>query len=258
MEQFFFDLGYGELILLFAGGALAGFVDSIAGGGGIITVPLFLSVGLPPHLALGTNKLQASFGSLTASLRYRRGGLVSFRTLIEGILFTLIGAILGTVAIQLISAAFLNLIIPFLLLAVFLYTLFSPRLGEIDVESRLDPKLFFLLFGLLLGFYDGFFGPGTGSFWTIALAAVAGYNLKRATATTKVMNFTSNIVSLSVFLIGGKVIFGLGLLMGGAQLMGAWLGTHMVITRGTRFIRFFFLIVVAATIINLFIRRFGA
>jgi uncharacterized protein len=245
-----------QLLLLIAGGFFAGFVDSIAGGGGIITVPLFLAAGLPPHLALGTNKLQASFGSLTAALRYRKGGLVSFRALLPGILYTFTGAALGTLAIQLISADFLNLFIPFLLLIVFLYTLSSPRLGEIDVEARISAKPFFALFGLSLGFYDGFFGPGTGSFWTIALAALAGYNLRRATAATKVMNFTSNIVSLSVFILGGKVIYSLGIMMGGGQLAGAWLGSHLVLNRGTRFIRLFFLLVVAVTIAKLFVDRF--
>ena len=250
------DIALHQLLLLIAGGFLAGFVDSIAGGGGIITLPLFLAAGLPPHLALGTNKLQASFGSLTAALRYRKGGLVSFRALLPGILHTLAGAALGTFAIQRIPADFLNLFIPFLLLSVFLYTLFSPRLGEIDVEARISTKPFFILFGLSLGFYDGFFGPGTGSFWTIALASLAGYNLRRATAATKVMNFTSNIVSLSVFILGGKVLYTLGLLMGGGQLAGAWLGSHLVLNRGTRFIRLFFLLVVAATIAKLFADRF--
>ena len=250
------DLSLIDLGLLVVGALFAGFVDSIAGGGGIITVPLLLSVGIPPHLALGTNKLQASFGSLTASLRYRHGGLVAFRPLAMGIMFTFAGAAAGTVAIQLIAAGFLARLIPFLLLGVFLYTLFSPRLGELDVEARISPLPFFALAGLGIGFYDGFFGPGTGSFWTIALASLAGYNLKRATATTKVMNFTSNIVSLCVFIAGGKVLFLLGIMMGAGQLAGAWLGTHLVLSRGTRFIRVFFLIVVAATIMNLFLKNF--
>jgi uncharacterized protein len=245
-----------QVLLLVAGGFFAGFVDSIAGGGGIITLPLFLSAGIPPHMALGTNKLQASFGSLTASLRYRHSGLISFRTLKTGIFFTFLGAALGTAAIQRIPADFLNMVLPVLLLGVFLYTLLSPRMGELDVEARMPVFSFYIIFGLAIGFYDGFFGPGTGSFWTIALATLLGMNLKRATATTKVMNFTSNIVSLSVFILGGNVIFLLGILMGLGQLSGAWLGTHLVVKNGTRFVRTIFLIVVAATIANLLVRRF--
>ncbi|WP_319560528.1 TSUP family transporter [Marispirochaeta sp.] len=245
-----------QVLLLVAGGFFAGFVDSIAGGGGIITLPLFLSAGIPPHMTLGTNKLQASFGSLTASLRYRHSGLISFRTLKTGIFFTFLGAALGTAAIQRIPADFLNMVLPVLLLGVFLYTLLSPRMGELDVEARMPVFSFYIIFGLATGFYDGFFGPGTGSFWTIALATLLGMNLKRATATTKVMNFTSNIVSLSVFILGGNVIFLLGILMGLGQLSGAWLGTHLVVKNGTRFVRTIFLIVVAATIANLLVRRF--
>jgi len=234
--------------IMAATGFLAGFVDSIAGGGGIITVPVLLSLGLPPHLALGTNKLQACFGSITSTTRYYHKGLFTFKETWLGIVFTLIGALIGTILIQLINADFLMKAIPLFLLAVFLYTLFSPKLGATDRQVNMSKLVFFPITGILLGFYDGFFGPGTGSFWTIALVILFGLNLKKATGTTKVMNFTSNIVSLIVFLIGGKVVFLAGIIMGSGQIAGAWAGSHMVIRYSTRFIRIFFLIVVAATI----------
>ncbi|MBI9099449.1 MAG: TSUP family transporter [Spirochaetaceae bacterium] len=235
-------------LIMAATGFLAGFVDSIAGGGGIITVPVLLALGLPPHLALGTNKLQASFGSITSTVRYYRKKLFTLRETWPGIVFTLIGAAIGTILIQLINADLLMKAIPVFLLAVFLYTLFSPQLGATDRQVNMSKILFFPLAGILLGFYDGFFGPGTGSFWTIALVVLYGLNLKKATGTTKVMNFTSNIVSLVVFLIGGKVVFMAGLVMGSGQILGAWAGSHMVIKHSTKFIRIFFLIVVGATI----------
>ncbi len=250
------DLGILHYLLLAGGALFAGFVDSIAGGGGIITLPLLLSAGIPPHFALGTNKMQASFGSLTASLRYRHSGLVSFRRVKTGILATFIGAAAGTFAVQHINPGFLSTALPVLLLGIFIYMIFSPELGETDTAGRMPILQLFILLGLCIGFYDGFFGPGTGSFWTVALALIGGMNLKRATAATKVMNLTSNIVSLAFFAMAGTILPLLGLVMGGAQLTGAWLGTHLVIRRGTRFIRVFFLIVVAATIINLLIRRF--
>lgn len=235
--------------LIMAGtGFMAGFVDSIAGGGGIITVPVLLSLGLPPHLALGTNKLQASFGSITSTFRYYRKGLFSFREAWSGVLFTFAGAVGGTILIQLINADFLTKAIPLLLLAVFLYTLLSPDLGASDRQTGMPSLIFFPLFGMILGFYDGFFGPGTGSFWTISLVTLLGLNLKKATGTTKLMNFTSNIVSLAVFLIGGNVVLIAGILMGAGQIAGAWTGSHLVIKHSTKFIRLFFLIVVAATI----------
>lgn len=236
------------VLIMATTGFLAGFVDSIAGGGGIITVPVLLSLGLPPHLALGTNKFQSSLGSITSAYRYYRKKLFTLRETWLGIVFTLIGAAIGTTLIQLVNADFLMKAIPVFLLAIFLYTLFSPKLGVSDRQVNMSKLLFFPLAGMLLGFYDGFFGPGTGSFWTIALVAIYGLNLKKATGTTKVMNFTSNIVSLIVFLIGGKVVFIAGMIMGSGQVMGAWVGSHMVIKHSTKFIRVFFLIVVAATI----------
>ncbi len=229
----------------------AGFLDSIAGGGGIITVPVLLAVGLPPHMALGTNKLQASFGSFTATMRYGMKGLYKLENIWPGIIFTFIGAVIGTWLVQRLDGGFLNRLIPFMLLVLFLYTLFQPRLGEKDSHARWPAGLFWLVFGLSIGFYDGFFGPGTGSFWTIALVTLLGLNLKNATGTTKPMNFTSNIVSLSVFLIGGNVLIPLGLLMGAAQFAGAWLGSHLVLRRSPRFIRIFLLIAVGATILRL-------
>jgi uncharacterized membrane protein YfcA len=245
------ELSIQSLVLLFGAAFLGGFVDSIAGGGGIITVPALLAVGLPPHLALGTNKLQAVFGSFTSAMNYRRSGMVRWRDLRLGIACTALGALLGTLAVQAISADLLTRAIPLLLLVIFLYMLCRPELGTTHQSHRIPPFLFYLVFGLLLGFYDGFFGPGTGSFWAIAFVVVLGFDLKKATAHTKMMNFTSNIVALIFFMIGGNVLLMAGLVMGIGQIAGAFLGSHLVLTRGTRFIRIFFLSVVAVTLTKL-------
>jgi uncharacterized protein len=239
------------LALLGLAGFLAGFVDSIAGGGGMISIPALLAVGLPPHLALGTNKLQSSFGSLTAALRYRHHGLVSFRKVWLGILMTALGAFAGTTLIQRLDPAFLRLFIPALLLLIFLYTLFHPTLGDADRRERLKQWVFFVPAGLVMGFYDGFFGPGTGSIWTLLLLTLLGQNLKKATAHTKILNFTSNSVALGTFLVGGHVLWLPGLIMGAGQMAGAWLGSHLVLVKQVRFIRHFFLSVVAATLCKL-------
>ncbi|MDA3833785.1 MAG: TSUP family transporter [Spirochaetales bacterium] len=251
------ELSLYHYFLLFFGAILSGLVDSIAGGGGIITIPLLLSVGLPPHAAIATNKLQASFGTFTAMMRYRHSRLFTFRTLIPGILLTAAGAAGGAYLIQQINADALAQVIPFILLALLIYTAASPQLGLSDTQAKMAEFPIFLIFGLAIGFYDGFFGPGTGSFWTMGLVILAGYNLKRATAVTKVMNFTSNCVSLIIFLLGGKVIIAIGLLMGAGQLLGAWSGSHLVITRGTKFVKIFFMIVVSITIIDLMIKQFA-
>lgn len=243
-------------LVLFLAGALAGFVDSIAGGGGMITVPALLAVGLPPHLALGTNKLQSCFGSFTSTFRYTQKKLVDLKTGSYGVLFTAIGAFLGTKLVSQMDSELLMQLIPFLLIVLFLYVLFSPKLGASDRHHLLPTFLFYLIFGLLIGFYDGFLGPGTGSFWTLALVGILGLNLKKATGQTKLMNFTSNIVSLVAFLMYGQVHLVYGLAMGAGQICGAYCGSHMVIHKSTKFIRVFFLAVVACTIIYLLVKNY--
>ncbi|MDJ0784265.1 MAG: TSUP family transporter [Desulfosarcinaceae bacterium] len=245
------------LLLLWAGGLCAGFVDSIAGGGGMIAVPVLLTAGLPPHLALGTNKLQSSFGSFTAALNYSRKGLVQPTDMVWGVLVTFIAAAAGTIAIQLLSATVLRTLIPVMLVVVFLYTLFSPELGYHDTPGRLRGLAFYLPVGLLLGFYDGFFGPGTGSFWALAFVMLMGYNLKKATAHTKITNFTSNLAGLIFFLLGGKVVFTAGITMGIGQVIGAYLGSRLVILRGVGLVRFFLLTVVGLTILKLILDTYG-
>ena len=236
------------LPLLFGAAFIAGLIDSIAGGGGLITVPVLLGIGLPPQVALGTNKLQASFGSGSAMLHFIRAGTVTVSDCWSGILWTAIGAAIGVWAVQLLDATLLKQLIPWLLAAIAIYTLLSPRLGAEDAHARLKAGTFYLLFGLSIGFYDGFFGPGTGSFWTMALMMLLGYSMLRATATTKVMNFTSNFVALIFFLSVGQVRFVEGFIMGVGQFLGARVGSKLVIRRGTAFIRPVFITMVLALV----------
>jgi uncharacterized membrane protein YfcA len=235
-----------HLPLLFGTGLVAGFVDSIAGGGGLITVPVLLNFGLNPQDALGTNKLQATFGSGSAAWHYAEARTVPLQDCARGFTLSLLGAALGTLAVQQFDPSFLRRLIPVLLLAVAAYTLLKPQLGEKDLHPRMPRGWFDLVFGLTIGFYDGFFGPGTGTFWTMAYMLGLGFNMTRATGYTKVMNFASNLSSLALFLAGGKVLFPAGLTMGLGQWLGARLGSRMVITRGTKFIRPIFIAVVLA------------
>jgi uncharacterized membrane protein YfcA len=232
--------------LLFVTGAAAGFVDSIAGGGGLITLPVLLSCGFDPKLALGTNKLQATFGSGSAAWHYTRAGVANWRECGRGFALTFVGAALGTLAVQKLDPSLLRRALPVLLAAVAIYSLLRPKLGEKEVRARMSRSAFDVTFGLSLGFYDGFFGPGTGTFWAMAFVLMLGFNLTRATGSTKVMNFASNLASLSFFLYLGQVLVAAGLVMGAGQLIGAWLGSHMVIKRGTGFIRPVFISVVLA------------
>ena len=237
--------------LLFLAALAAGFVDSIAGGGGLITIPALLSCGIDPQSTLGTNKLQASFGSGSATWHYAVAGTVELRDCIRGFIVTFIAAAFGAIAVQQMGPEFLRKAIPVLLVVVVVYLVLKPQVGERDSHARMPRTAFDLSFGLLIGFYDGFFGPGTGTFWAMAYVLDQGFNRTKATGYTKVMNFASNLSSLILFIFGGKVLFLVGLLMGSGQLLGARLGSRMVITRGTRFIRPIFLAVVFALILKL-------
>ena len=246
-----FEITIPIFLILFVGGFCAGFVDSIAGGGGLISLPVLLSVGLPPQLALGTNKLQGTFGTFSSSVNYLRSGTVDLSEMVAGIIFTFVGAALGAWLIQLLDPGFIKHLIPIMLLAVFVYTIWSRDLGLIPRDAVMGKGLFFFLFGMALGFYDGFFGPGTGSFWTVAMMMLMGYDMTRAAGATRIMNFTSNIVALAVFVIGKNVLYSAGLSMAVGQIIGARIGSGMAIRRGARFIRPIFLTVVFLTIARL-------
>ena len=224
-------------LLLLLCGLAAGFIDAIAGGGGLITIPALLWAGLPVQTALGTNKMQACCGTALAVRNYARAGLIHWRDVRTGVLVTMVFAALGAWTVGRVDPAFLKRVIPWLLIAIAVYTVLSPRMGAVKSKARLTPVTFALLGGAALGFYDGFFGPGTGSFWTLACVLLAGLDLRHATAFTKVMNLTSNLASLAVFLAAGSVVFHIAAVMIAGQLAGAHLGSHMVIRNGPSIIR---------------------
>ncbi|PSM52622.1 sulfite exporter TauE/SafE family protein [Campylobacter blaseri] len=230
---------------------IGGFIDAIAGGGGLICLPILMMMGVPAHTALATNKLQGSFGTLSATINFALKGYIDFKEIFSGIVFTFIGACLGTTLILFLDASFLNYLIPILLFIIFVYTIFSPNLGEIEKEAKMNAKLFYIVFGLILGFYDGFFGPGTGSFWMFVFIGLMGFAMKKAVACTKVLNFTSNIVSLAVFIVGGHILWAVGLLMGVGQILGGYVGSNFVINKDVKYIRIIFLTMVGLTILKL-------
>ena len=233
-----------ELALLLATGLVAGFVDSIAGGGGLITLPVLLNLGIDPKLALGTNKLQATFGSGSATVYYARAGAVNLAECGRGCILAFVGAACGALLVQQLDANLLNRIIPIILVLVAIYLWRRPQLGEKDLHPRMPRERFDLFFGLGIGFYDGFLGPGTGTFFTMALMLGLGFNLTKATAATKVLNFATNIAALLIFLLFGKIWFVAGFVMGIGQWLGARAGSKMVLRHGTKFIRPIFFSVV--------------
>lgn len=224
-------------VILFAVAALAGGIDAIAGGGGLLTIPALLWAGLSPLQALATNKLQASFGSFTATYTYTRQGLINPLEHRLAIALTLIGAVFGAWVVQQIDSSFLAKLIPILMIAFALYFMFSPKLGDQERHQRISKTMFAVTAGFGIGFYDGFFGPGTGTFFVIAFVTLLGYSLPRATGGTKLLNFTSNIASLILFSFSGQVLWLLGLGMGLGQIIGSYLGSKLAIKHGSRLIR---------------------
>ena len=223
--------------LLFFVAMLAAFIDSIAGGGGLLTVPALLAAGLTPAQALATNKLQSVGGSFSASLYFIRRGAVKLNEQWLNIAMTFIGSVLGTLLIQHLDAEILRQILPLLLISIGLWFLLMPRLGEEDRARRLHGLPFALIGGGCVGFYDGFFGPGAGSFYALAFVTLCGYNLAKSTAHAKVLNFTSNLASLLFFMFGGKVVWVTGLIMMVGAFCGARLGARLVLSRGQKLIR---------------------
>ena len=224
-------------VILFFVALVAGFIDSIAGGGGLLTIPALMWAGLPPAAALGTNKLQACGGSFFASLYFVRKGMVDLRSIKLSLICAFIGASIGTILVQMIDAKLLEVVLPFLILAIGCYFLFSKKISEQDRQQVLTPSVFAFTAALGVGLYDGFFGPGTGSFFALAFVSLAGFGLAKATAHAKLLNFATNIASLIFFLIGGQVAVVLGLIMLVGQAIGATLGSRLVVTKGVKIIK---------------------
>ena len=226
--------------LLCAVALAAGFIDAIAGGGGMLTVPALLTAGLPPHLTLGTNKLVASFGSLTASVTYFRKKLFNPRFWAASIVATAIGALIGTLVVDYLSIEFLNKLLPVVIILVACYSLFGSlsttehnELPELDGKTKVKQWLQ----GLGLGFFDGLAGPGTGTFWTASNSLLYKMSLLLNCGLARSMNFVSNFISLITFVALGHVNFLLGITMGFFLMLGAWLGAHSAIKFGGKMIR---------------------
>lgn len=239
-------------IYLLIMGFLAGFVDAIAGGGGLISIPALAMTGLPMSVILGTNKLQSSAGTAMAVYKYYRNQLINFSTVLRGLMVGLVGSICGAMTVNHIPNHFMRYVVPFLMLAVFLFNLFNRDLGLHPGTKRLQELTFFSIFGFVLGFYDAFFGPGTGNFWIIAIVFFLGYSFLNASGYAKVLNLKSNLFSLAVFLYYGKVDFVWGMMMAIGQIFGGYLGAYAVILRGSKLVRPFFTTIIFINVVVAF------
>ncbi len=234
---------------------MAGFIDTIAGGGGLITIPALLFAGIPPVQAIASNKLQACFGTFTATRYFVRANLVSPKKQIKAIIATAIGAMLGAIAIQLFNAKLLIMVLPYGLIAIALYMLLSKSFGQTQEKPKLPENKFNASFASGIGAYDGFFGPGTGTFFTLAYSKLRGMNLIQANAHAKLLNFTTNIFSLIVFILSGQVLWQVGLAMAAGQIIGSRMGAATVVKKGNELVRYMTVVVCIAMSISLLIKE---
>jgi uncharacterized protein len=228
-----------KIALLALVALLAGAIDAVAGGGGLLTVPALLWVGLPPHLALGTNKGQSVFGSFAALARFARGGMVDPRRARVTFPLGLLGSLAGAWALLHVSPAALRPVVLTLLAGAAVFVGLR-RPGAPRAEDAPPPRHAALRAGaiaLAIGCYDGFFGPGTGTFLIVAFAAFLGDGLVHASAGAKVVNFASNLGAVALFATRGTVLWRIALPMAAAQLAGGWLGAHVTIRRGDGLVR---------------------
>lgn len=245
------DLSLELLLILAAAGFAAGFIDSIAGGGGLITLPVLMLAGIPPAQALATNKVQGVFGAATAAISYAARGLVDLRRQWKPALIAGIAGAAGAALVSFLPTDQLRLVLPVILIGIAAFFALKPGLDDLDRVQRVAPGLFAVTAVPLVGFYDGLLGPGAGSFYMIAFVTLAGYGVLKATAHTKLLNFASNLGGLAAFAVVGQPLWIIGIVMGMAQIAGAALGSRLASRIGARLIKPLLVVTSAALALRL-------
>ncbi|KEQ55219.1 TSUP family transporter [Sphingobium chlorophenolicum] len=224
------------IAFLMAAALVAGCIDAMAGGGGLIALPALMAAGIPPVAAVATNKLQSSLGTFGACVAYARAGHMDLKTYRWPIFAAFAGSVGGAWLVQRVDPSILAGLMPALLIALAAYFTFSPKVGEMNRHQRVGMLFLSLLIGII-GFYDGFFGPGAGAFYTTIFIALGGLGLVRATAQTKAANFASNLAGLLTMIVGGHVIWIVGLAMAVGSITGGQIGSRLAMRFGSRLIR---------------------
>lgn len=240
------------IILLFA--FVAGFTDAIVGGGGLIQLPaliLFMSQYSIPSL-MGTNKLSGFSGTVLASIKYHNLVKINYKLLLPGIFSAIIFSFFGAWMVTLLNKELIKPIIFVLLVIVFFYTLFKKNIGQYNkpIEENRNKYFYSALVGMFLGFYDGFFGPGTGSFLILIYISVFGMEFLMASAHAKIINIATNISALLFFIVSGNIVYKIALPLAASNMLGSYLGAKMAFKKGNFFIRKFYLIMVLLLILK--------
>ncbi len=253
-----FSLQLLQYIFLFVAAFFASTIDAIAGGGGLILLPSLLGVGIAPATALGTNRLQSTVGEVVAAFRFHRGGHIQIKELWLGFMLTAIAAAGGSLSIMALQPEHLMKILSFVLLAIFIFFIFSPSLKDEQIRQRVKPVTFYVCVGMAIGFYNGFLGPGTGSMWILALMYFMGLPMNKAVMQAKPFNTVGNIASLICFGLQGHIAYWTLLIMAPGQILGASLGSQLVMKHGTRLVRPMFTLVFSLLMIKLFYSSFSS
>lgn len=233
----FFEFSAEVLAILLAAAFVAGFVDAIAGGGGLITLPVLMLSGVPPVQALATNKIQGMFGAGTAAFSYARSGHVDLKAQAPAALLAAAASFGGALLVTVLPTEWIRMILPVLLIGIALFFALRPGLDDSDRSRRLSPLVFALTAVPLVAGYDGLLGPGAGSFYMLAFVLLSGYGILKATAHTKLLNFASNVGGLIAFALVAQPLWLLGLAMGVVQIAGARLGAKMALKQGAKVIK---------------------
>lgn len=243
---------YMILFLLMFASFAAGFVDSIAGGGGFILLPSLMLAGIPPHIAIGTNKLPAVCGTAAASLNFILNKKVIWSVAITGIIFSLLGSYIGSKINISLSHDVINKVIIFILpVAAILSFLPKKQLKTAQTLNNYDKFLLIPLITFILGIYDGFFGPGMGTFLILAFYSLLGLNMVNASAVAKVVNLSSGVSALYVYLLQGSVIFAIGIPLIFANILGNYIGSRLVIKNGQKIVRYMLIVVIVIMFFSL-------
>lgn len=222
-----------EILLVLAFVAfIAGFISSIAGAGGMIVLPVLLWVGIPPLNALAVNKFQSVFGTLSSTINFLQKGQLQLAPLRVGLIAATAGAIVGTFLIQSLSQQLLATLLPWLLISLALYFLFSSDISDLSRSPRISQSKFNIWVGSGLGLYGGFFGPGMGSFYAAAFTALRGASMREATASTKPFVLAANTTSMTIFIGAGHQLWTVAILMACLQFVGARIGSGLVVKKG--------------------------
>ncbi len=233
---------------------LTGLVDSIGGGGGLISLPAYLFAGLPPHMAIATNKLSSACGTSLATVRFIRKGLVNFRLALPSVAAAFLGSFFGAQLSLRIDETVMKYIL-FAVLPLAAFFVLNRHLfrdgGKSEAAADKKTLAVCIAAALIIGMYDGFYGPGTGTFLIIAFTALAGMSVNSANAQAKVINLTSNITSLAVFLVNGQVLIPLGLAGAVCNMAGNWIGSGLAMTKGIKIVRPVILLVLALLLVKI-------